>query len=152
MIDTTLGQLAEAEPALARLAAEKLPFRTAHLIAKLAKAVAEETKYFHEERNALVKEFGEVKPGGTPDEIQVGPTMASWPAFVAKVNELVAVPVTIPLAPIDLTTLAPEKLDKLEVSAADLLLLDGSLVLLPSAPEAQEAVPTPNIAPVPVGS
>jgi hypothetical protein len=142
LIEVTLGYLAEAEPALARLAAEKLPFKTAHALAKLAKAVADETKYFHEQRNALVKEHGEVKPGGAPDEILVGPTMAGWRAFVAKVNELVGVPVTLALDPIDLTTLDPKVLDRLETSANDLIVL-GPFLLLPSATAPQDAVPTP---------
>jgi hypothetical protein len=128
-IETTLGQLADAEPALTRLGAEKLPFQAAYQIAKLAKAVAEETKHFYEQRNALVKEYGERKPGGGPDEIQVGPTMTTWPTFVAKVSELVTVSATIPQAPLDLTGI-----EGLSIAATDLLLL-GPLVTLDKASE-----------------
>lgn len=126
-IDTTLGQLAEAEPALARLAAEKLPFQTAYRVAKLAKAVGEETKHFYDQRNALVKEYGEPKPGGTPEEIQVLPSSPMWPEFVRKVQELVAVAVTVPLAPVDLASA-----NGLQIAATDLLLLGPLVVVEPA--------------------
>ncbi len=122
-ISATLGQLADAEPALGRLASEKLPFQVSYRIAKLARAVAVETKHFHDARNALVREYGQAKSGGA-DEMHVTPDMPNWSDFVTKVVELAAVEATIPLWPIDLTTV-----EGLTISAGDLLLL-GPLVTL----------------------
>ena len=72
-IATTLGQLAEAEAALGRLAARSCRSRRRR-IAKLARAVADETRHFQETRNALVRRVQEVKPGGGADDIAVTPT------------------------------------------------------------------------------
>jgi len=128
-IKTTLGALGLAEPALERLAGEKLSFQTAYRISKLKKAVAEETKHFYEERNALVKKYGSTNGKG-PDDVTVSPSSEHWATFVKEVTELAEVPVTIPLWPIDLT-----KIDDLKITAADLLLLD-SLVTLEAEPAA----------------
>ncbi len=119
-IATTLGQLADAEPALARLAAAPLPIAAAYRVAKVSRAVAEELKYFHEQRNTLVRDHG--TPVDGTDEIRVLQTSDKWGTFVDRVRELAAVPVTLTIAPLDLTTI-PD----LRMSPADLLLL-GPLV------------------------
>jgi len=136
-IKTTLGALGMAEPALERLAAEKLSFKTAYRISKLKKAVAEETKHFYEERNKLVKEYGSTNGKG-PDDITVSPSSEHWPTFVAKVTELAEVPVTIPLWPIDLTTI-----DNLSITAADLLLLEPLVKMEEEPAAAAPAAPPP---------
>jgi hypothetical protein len=123
-VETTFGQLSMAAPALARLAAEKLPFQTAYGVAKLAKVVQEELQHFTDQRNALVREHGEAKPGGGPDEVHVTPAMASWPTFAQAAAELLAVTVHIPVGPIDLTAVTG-----LTITAEDLLLL-GPLVTI----------------------
>lgn len=122
-IKTTLGALGQAEPALERLASEKLSFQTAYRISKLKKAVAEETKHFYEERNKLVKQYGTTNGKG-PDDVTVSPSSEHWTTFVKAVTELADVPVTIPLWPIDLT-----KIDNLSITAADLLLLEPLVVV-----------------------
>lgn len=133
MMTTTLGALFEAEPALLRLAGEKLPFAVAYRVAKLTKAVGEETRHFHEQRNALVKQYGEPR-NGNPDDVHVLPAMATWAPFVAAVQELASVPVTLPLDPIDLVSVST-----LTITAADLLQL-GALVTAETTP----APPTVN--------
>jgi len=130
-IDTTLGGLAEAEPALARLAAIKLPYAAAYQVAKLTKAVAEELRHFHEQREALIREFGTSRPS-TPDErarggdetvIQVLASGPRWGEFLAQARELSLVPVTLQVPPFDLATVP-----NLEIAATDLLQL-GVLVV-----------------------
>src|SRR6187549_462171 len=101
-IKSTLGALGMAEPALERLASEKLSFQTAYRISKLKKAVAEETKHFYEERNKLVKQYGSSNGKGEED-ITVSPSSKHWATFVKEVTALSEVPVTINLWPIDLT-------------------------------------------------
>lgn len=130
MIELTLGHCVDADPALSRLAAQKLPFAGAYRIAKLAKAVADELRHFQEQRNALVTEYGSERPAATPEERAqhgetvryIDPTAPDWWTFVARLQELAAVPVSLPLDPIDLTTV-----EGLEITAADLLQL-GALV------------------------
>jgi hypothetical protein len=124
-ITASLGALADAEPALERLAGEKLPFQTAYRVAKLKRAVAEETRHFYEQRNALVREHGQARPGGGPDDVHVLPTMPSWPTFVAKVTELAAVQATIPLWPLDLTTVPGLTIAPSDVLLLEPLILDG---------------------------
>lgn len=129
MIDLTLGQCLDAEAALGRLAAQKMPFAAAYRVAKLTKALAEELQHVQAQRNALVKEYGTERPA-TPQERpqhgetvhSVDPSMPGWPAFVARAQELAAVPVVLPLEPFDLTTVPA-----LEITPADLVQL-GPLV------------------------
>jgi len=134
-IKTTLGALGMAEPALERLASEKLSFQTAYRISKLKKAVAEETKHFYEQRNDLVKTYGTTNGKG-PEDVTVAPGSEHWGTFVEKVTELAAVPVTIPLWPIDLT-----KIEDLKITAADILLLDTLVTLEAEAPATPAAAP-----------
>jgi len=133
LIDTTLGQLAEAEAAIGRLASARMPFAAAYRVSKLAKAVALELTHFHECRTALVREYGEPRDS-TPAEraagaeaavIQVSPASASWPTFVVKARELADVPVTLNVPAFD-----PSSVPGLEITAGDLVAL-GPLVMLP---------------------
>jgi hypothetical protein len=133
-ITTTLGALSMAEPALERLAGEKLPFQTAYRITKLKKAVTEEVKHFYEERNTLVKKYGSTNGKG-PEDITVQPTSEHWPAFVSDVTELANVEVTIPLWPIDLS-----HIENLTIAAKDLELLEP--LLKAEAPAAPSVPPT----------
>lgn|SRR5262245_9342130 len=132
-IDTTLGQLADAEAALTRLAAARMPFAAAYRVSKLAAAVGLELKHFHDERAKLVREYGSVRDA-TPSEraagadasvIQVTPASAGWPTFLARVRELADVPVTLSVAPFD-----PSSVAGLDITPADLLAL-GPLIMLP---------------------
>jgi len=133
LIDTTLGQLAEAEAAIGRLSSARMPFAAAYRVSKLAKAVTLELTHFHEQRTALVREYGEPRDatvaeraaGAEPIVIHVAPGSASWPAFLAKARELADVPVSLTVPAFD-----PATVPDLVIAPADLVAL-GPLVLLP---------------------
>ena len=57
-IQTTLGALVQAEPALAPICALKLSARSAYHLKKLAQLVAIETEHFHKERDRYITEMG----------------------------------------------------------------------------------------------
>lgn len=130
MIATTLGQCVEAEAALGRLAAQRMPCAAAYHVAKLTKAVGEELQHAQTQRQALVREHGSERPAATPEEharygatvLSIDPSAPGWSAFVAKAQELAAVPVSLPLEPFDLSRIAD-----LQITPADLLQL-GPLV------------------------
>lgn len=90
-IDTTLGELVKAEPALGRVLAVKFDkdggAKLRYHVAKLSRLVAAETKHYYDDRNKLVVEHG--------DNNQIGPTSPKWPVFIAAIAELDAVPVSI---------------------------------------------------------
>jgi hypothetical protein len=111
-ITTTLGVLVQAEPALAALAALKLPAKSAYHVKKLATLVAQETQHFQDARNGYIKELGVAQPDGS---VSIAPDSPALPTFVEKVTELIAVEVVIPWGPLTLAMLGDEK-----VSAADL--------------------------------
>lgn len=125
-IQTTLGALVQAEPALAPICALKLSARSAYHLKKLAQLVAIETTHFHTERNALIKELGTARPDGG---FGIEPTIAfeenpQFAAFLRRVTELAAVEVTIPWGPLDLAMLGDEKVSAAELAALGPLLAD----------------------------
>lgn len=126
MITLSLGALVNAEPALSRLGTQRLPAKTAYQVAKLIRKVADDTKHFQGQRNALIKELGADRPatdaekatgsGETVTEV----TVENRPAFFARLQELADVSVDLDATPVDLATLG-------EISPADLIAL-GPLV------------------------
>jgi len=124
-IETTLGALVEAEPALGPICALKLNARSAYHVKKLAQLVAQETKHFHDERNALITEYGTKQDDG---QILVKPDSEHFPTLIAKLNELAAVPVEIPWGPVTL-----EMLGDAPISAGELLALGPLLADVPEA-------------------
>ena len=117
MIATTLGQLVSAEPALAELAKQRLPAKVAYQIARLSRKAGEETKHFHDSRDAAIKELGEEKDG----QVVVKPSNIG--AFVLRLNELASIEVELDAQPVAIEALG-------DISAADLLAL-GPLVAEP---------------------
>ena len=117
-IEPRLGVLVGAEPAIGRLAEEKLPFQAAYRVTKLLRAVGEEIRHFHEERNKLVRSYGEPRNGGGPEDIVVLPTSPNFPAFRDKLEELAAVQITLALDPLDLAAIPT-----LSIAATDLFQL-----------------------------
>ena len=124
-IETTLGALVEAEPALGRLLALKLPTKTAYHLAKLAKLVREETQHFHTQREALIRELGTERDPTEAEKVQNGNgtkvisvTPEHWPECQTRLAELAAVQVTIALTPI-----AIDELGAIDVAGEDLLAL-----------------------------
>jgi hypothetical protein len=113
-ITTTLGVLAQAEPALHAIGALKLPAKSAYHVKKLATLVAQETQHFQTERNSYIKELGIAQPDGS---VSIAPDSPAMPAFVAKVTELIAVEVVIPWGPITLAMLGDATISAAELQA-----------------------------------
>lgn len=131
-IQTTLGALVNAEPALAYLAGIRMSATVAHHIRTILRIVRVETADFTTQRNALIQELGEERDA-TPEEAQAtGQTRlhavlpANYQAFSDRLQELASVPVDLPVRPLTL-----EDLGSVELSARDLDLL-GPFVVDPS--------------------
>ena len=116
-IAVTLGELIIAEQALERLLEVKLPAAQAYHVAKLARLVKDETKFFHERRDALVRELGEPVPG-EPGQVRVPQDRLG--EFLKQTGDWAAVPTMIAWRPLPLAMLP-------EMTPADLLRL-GPLV------------------------
>ena len=121
MITMTLAQVMEAQPALERLSSERLPVKVAYRVGKLLRLVRPEAEQFVNQRNDLVRQFGESKPNG---DVEV--TAENRDAFFAKVNELATVEVQFDIEPLEIAGL-----DGCQVTAADLVALDRFLVFTP---------------------
>jgi hypothetical protein len=116
-ITLTLGELVEVEDALSRLLEVKLSAQLAYAVARLMRAVKTETKHYHEQRDALIRELGEPMPD-TPDTVRVKP--AEVPTFLRRHAELLAVEATITARPLQLETLP-------DITGADILKLGALL-------------------------
>jgi len=133
-IDTTIGALAEAEAALQRLAAARMPIVAAYRLSRISKAVTEELRGFQEARERLVRAHGteraptaaERAAGAGPTVIEVIPGSPGWLAFLEEARALAAEPVSLATRPFDLASVPT-----LEISPADLVAL-GSLVITPA--------------------
>ena len=112
MIQTTIGDLVQIEPALRRIAAVPLNAKGRYHVLKLLKLVATETKeHFHEPRAALFKELGTEQPDGgylVPPE-RIGD-------LNRRLVPLTEVPVELPWTPLPLSLVQ----DREGVTAADL--------------------------------
>lgn len=126
-ITTTLGSLAEAEPALLRVLAVRFDqpggAKVRYHVVKLAKLVGVETKHFYEERNALIEKYGD----GEPKTVLA--KSPNWPAFAAAVGSIAAVDVTIAWGPLTDAMVEPYS----EITARDLIEL-GPLYELEAFP------------------
>jgi hypothetical protein len=128
-IETTIGALVEAEPALNRLAALRLDAKTRYHVLKLAKLVAAETKeHFYAPRLDAFKEFAVERPPTPAERARNGldpvfdlepATPENRAACSARLKDLAAVPVSIQWGPV-----TPTMLDGTpEFTAADMLAL-----------------------------
>lgn len=124
-ITTTLGVLVQAERQLIGwtdpdgtehpgVCALKLSAKSAYHLQKLARLVASETANFQEARNGYIKELGIAQFDGS---ISIAPDSPALPEFVARVTELIAVPVEIAWGPITLAMLGDEKVSASELQA-----------------------------------
>lgn len=107
MITTTLGILMTAEPALGRLAEQRLAPRHSYGLAKLVEAVRAETARFTAERQKLAEQFGTAREATAEERATLGARVITVPPehmapFAAGVSELAAIPVTLPAPPFDL--------------------------------------------------
>lgn len=119
MITITIAHLMEAQPALERLAGERLPVKTAHHIAQLLRVARPEIEQFVEQRSALIRELGAAREGGNVIEV----TAENRAVFFEKVTDLARVELQLAVDP-----LAIAALDGAELTAADLMALDRFLV------------------------
>lgn len=109
-IETTIGSLVKAEPALRAVTLLKLTGQTRYHVMKLARLVIAETRdHFHEPTRALREEFGVKRPPTGQELAAIGPgdvfdILIAKPEkqaeFMARVRELENVRVTIPWGPI----------------------------------------------------
>lgn len=112
MIHTTLGALANAEPALKRLAEVRLPVKAAYQLSKLIRLVGAEVPYFHQQRDVYIRELG----------VQVGDQFTvqadGMTEFIHRMNELSEQPVDLSINPLSLDTFG-----SIELSATELIVL-----------------------------
>lgn len=122
-IQTTLGALVEAKPALDRLAAERLPIKTAYRLTRLLGRVRDELKPFEAQRLAIIRQYGTKRDGSQQqglDLYDIPPDRAA--AFERDLRALVDETVTIDQAPVVLTGVET-------ISASDLLALAPFVVV-----------------------
>jgi hypothetical protein len=110
MIQTTLGVLVDAKPALDHLADRALPPMTSYAVARLLAAVQVELTAYETARGALVKKFGVERDATEAEQRTHGPTVtevrpADLPAFLAEHVELRDIVVTLAAAPVALSAL-----------------------------------------------
>ena len=113
-IQTTIGALVEAEPALNKLAGMKLPAKTRYHVVKLAQLVRAELKWhFYDPRHEAFQEFGDKRDPTAAERTQFGPDPvlevppSKLAPFRARIRELTEVSVEIPWGPITAEMLEP---------------------------------------------
>lgn len=134
-MQTTLKVLANAEPALRRLAAQKVSVKPAYHIARLLDVVRGETAEFHKQHDELVRRLGKERPLTSDEQKTIGTGVTSMievtpdnrEEFAKKLAELEAIEVTI-----DKWLMTIDLLEGFAVSADDIASL-GPLVLEPAA-------------------
>ena len=139
-IETTIGALVAAEPALKKLAGLRLNAKTRYHVAKLAKLVGEEVRdHFFAPREQVFRELGTQRPA-TEAELEAGKSAEVLFVPLEKrlelekaIAEIVSVSATIAWNPVTLAMLEPHE----EFTADDLLAL-GPLVALDEVPTGAE--------------
>lgn len=125
-IRLSLRALLDAQPALQRLAADRLPIKLAYNVARLLKLIQPDIDEFVQQRNALVRQYGLARAPLSEQERQthgaevIEVTPEHLDAYRRDIDALTSVEVTIARAPLVL-----DDVDK--ISPADLLAL-GPLV------------------------
>ena len=121
----TLRQLLEAQPALQRLSAEKLPVKVAYNVARMLKELQPEIDEFNKQRTALVERHGTRRKASETEKLQHGDEVIEvlkdkFEAYRKDVDDLIGVVITIRREPL--------KLDGLpDITPADLLVLEPLL-------------------------
>lgn len=135
-IETTIGALVEAGPALSRLIALPLGAKVRYHAVKLMKLVSAETQeHFFQPRLDAIKAFGVEREPTARERAQNGPgkilevTPEHIPAFLARAKELADVPCVIPWGPITVEMLEPYD----AFTGADMLALGPLFELDPPA-------------------
>lgn len=125
-IETTIGALAEAEPALARVLAIKLDAKTRYHAMKLAKLVRSEVAdHLEAPRQALFQTLGVERQPTDAERARSGPSPVrevppdKLSDFLTQLNEITAVPVTLQWGPLTTAMVEPYA----DITGADLLAL-----------------------------
>lgn len=126
VIKLTLRELLDAQPALARLATEKMPVKVAYQVARMLKAVQPDVDEFLAQRNKLIKQYGMAREPLSAQErethgAEVIEVMAeNLDAYRRDIEALTGMDITVDREPLVLT-------DVERITPADLLAL-GSLI------------------------
>ena len=110
-----LSQLVLSAPALQRLNAQPVKARIAFTLGKISRLIDPELKAYDEARVKLLKELGIVSDAD-PQRYELGDNAEK---FVAELNDLLAQEVEIDFRPVPFADI-----EKVEISAADVLALD----------------------------
>jgi hypothetical protein len=121
MIKLKLAEVVAAAPALERLAAVRLPVKTAYNVSRMLAKAGSEIRAFNERRDALIKELGEPNPE-KPGMIEIA-KHENLVKFGEAMRELGEVEVSIDRDPIPLDTFG-----NAEVASGDLMLLEKFIV------------------------
>jgi len=114
----SLGELEDIRNSLAKLIGKDLPIKTAYRLSKLAKSIIAEYKLLEENRQKLVKRYGEETPDGL--NVQVKPENAK--EFAKEYGELMKEEVEVSFIATDI-----KLLDKIQLSAQDIVNLERFL-------------------------
>ena len=126
-MQVTLAQIAAAMPVFNSLVGAKLPVKSAFRVAKLGRAVGQEFVLYEQQRVVLVKRLGEPVEGTDGDfEIKNSEKLVEF------LNEMQ--PLNDTEVPIDASPLRLEDLGSLELTVAEMSILEPFIVV-----EAQEA-------------
>ncbi len=112
MISTTLGELANAEPALKRLSEIRLPIKVAYQLGKLIRLAGVELADYHTRRDTLIRQLGEPNPA---DPTQVIVTPANMPEFVKDMTSLGGEPVELSTTPLSIDSLGDIDITPIEL-------------------------------------
>lgn len=137
-IETTIGKLAEAEPALTRFLALKVDAKTRYHLMKLAKLVrAELADHLEAPRQQLFREMGTERPPTDAERVRSGPANVievspdKMPDFLKELDALAAVPVSLPWGPVTAAMVEAYP----DVTGAELLALGPLFELEPTGEE-----------------
>ncbi len=120
-----LGALVFAEPALKNLCALQLPAAALYRLSKIVKAVTEETKHYHERRDALIQELGTAngRQVSIPSEIDGTPN-PNLDAFVTRMTEIAQIEVELSVTPFRLDDLGDQTAKTEDILALGALVSD----------------------------
>ena len=106
-----------------------VPAKVAYKLARLTDTVRAETKHFHEQRTALLREMGNERPATPEEAARLGPAVVEVPAeklaaFSQRLRDVADVEVTLS----DRWLLTLEDLSAFTLSGDDVLALGGLVI------------------------
>jgi hypothetical protein len=124
-----VDNLIAAHGKIERLSALPLPVTVSYRLAKIAKFLAEEMRFFIAARDSLIKKHGVEDGSGN---FKIEPKSKAWPDYVADLMLLVSEEVTFPFVKIDANDLP-------SITADEMAALGFMLTGLPEGDEADAA-------------